>query len=133
MLKINNIETEILKSEIRFSNHSTNGIKDGYIGYIQIKFKIQNNNGFFGFYLNKISDKEISYYENKEYFNVPKYNNEEINYLEIADTNNFYDIHQYNNKMKVQLGNIEKNKIKVHIEIQEEFISIFFNDYLNIK
>lgn len=133
MLKINNNKTEILKTEFILSTYSTNGVKDGYIGFIKITFKVQNNTGFFSFYLNKISDKDISYYENKEYNNVPYNNITEINYLEIADTNNYYSHYEYSNKMKVKLGSIKNNKIKVYIEIQEEHISIVFNDYLNIK
>lgn len=133
MLKVNGKIAKIKNTKFILSNYIHNGEPSGYCGYIEVKFEINGKNGYFDFDIDGIKDKNISYYENREYCCVPNDNVNEINYLEIFDTNMFYDIGTFFNKMKVKFGKIEDNKIKVQIVIEETTVAIEFDDYINIS
>lgn len=132
MLKVNNIEAKIKTTEFKFSKYTYDGLPHGYCGFIQVTFEVNDNNGYFDFYIDNIMDQEITYYINKEYYCVPEDNHQEINYLEIFDTDTFYDIGCFYNKMKVKFGDINNNKIKMNLIIDEEVVSLYFDDYVDI-
>lgn len=132
MLKVNGNRAKILKTEFKFSNYTLNGQEHGYVGFLSVSFEIQKKKGYFDFYVDNCWEKDITYFINKEYCCIPEDNADEINYLEVFDTNAFYDIGTFYNKMKVKFGEVEKNKIRVTIEIQEEIVSIEFNDFVEI-
>lgn len=132
MLKVNGKTAKIKKTRFILSNYTHNGILSGYCGHLEVKFEMNGKNGYFDFDVDVIQNKNISYYENKEYCCIPEGNVNEINYLEIFDTFSFYDIGTFFNKMTVKFGKLENNKIKTQIVVDEATISIEFDDYINI-
>lgn len=132
MLTVNGKSAEIKKTRFMLSNYTHNGEPFGYCGHLEVKFEINDKKGYFDFDIDVIKDKDISYYENKEYYCIPEGNVNEINYLEIFDTLTFYDIGTFFNKMVVKFGEIENDKIKVQIKVEETTVTVEFDDYVNI-
>lgn len=132
MLKVNGKIAEIKETRFLLSNYTHNGEPAGYCGYLEVKYELGGKKGYFNFDVDVIQNKNISYYENKEYCCVPEGNVKEINYLEIFDTIMFYDIGTFFNEMTVKFEEIKNNKIKVQIIIKETTVSIEFNDYIEI-
>ena len=132
MLKVTQIETQILNTEFKFSRYILNGNVVGYQGFVMVRFEIDGKKGYFDFYLNLILENKFSHYENKYYYCIPCDNAEEISYLESFDTERFYDVGDFVNPMKVRFGNISNNRIKMFLELRETFLSLDFYDDLQL-
>lgn len=132
MLKVNGKIAEIKKTRFILSKYIHNGTPSGYCGHLEVKFEIDGKDGYFDFDVDVIKDKNIFYYENKEYCCIPEDNIKEINYLEIFDTNTFYDIGTFFNKMTVKFKEIKNKKIHVQIMVDETVVSLEFDDDVNI-
>lgn len=133
MLKVNGITAELISTRFSLLKYTKNKIPVGYCGYLMIEFKLNNKNGYFDFYVDYIKSKEINKYENKKYHCIPLDNDFEINYLEVFDTNAFYSIGEFSNNMDVIFDNIVNDKIKVKVFIKEKFVSIIFDDYVDMN
>lgn len=133
MLKVNNVDAKIIETNFKFSKYTCNGIPSGYCGFVRVTFEMNEKSGYFDFYVDNIPNQDVTYYINKEYYCIPEDNRAEINFLEIFDTQTFYDIGCFYNKMKVTFGDIYNNKIHAKIEIDEKVVSLSFDDYIEIN
>ena len=132
MLRVNGSDCKIVETKLKLSKYTINGKKYGYLGFIIVTFVYKDKSGYFDFYLDKTKENDISYYENKKYHCIPEDNDDEINYLEVFDTRQFYDIGEFEKEMIVIFGKFVDNKVKVKIIVDEKNTSILFDDYIKI-
>ncbi len=130
MLLINGENAKILETYFKISKYS---FDEGYYGNLSIVFQLHNKKGYFQFFIDNPKNDSFYYYINKTYKCIPEDDHNSIYDLEIYDTNNFYDSGDFENEMTVSFGTIENNKINVRILINEEYVSIDFNDKVDIK
>ena len=127
MLMINGEKAKILETYFKISKKSFN---EGYYGNLSVSFQLHNKEGYFQFFVDSPKNDDFNYYVNKTYKCVPDFDKNNINDIEIYDTNEFFDY--LDNEMILSFGNIENNKIQVSILINEKYILIEFNDKINL-
>ncbi len=130
MLKINGENAEILETYFEIPQKK---FDMDYYGNLSIYFQLHNKKGYLQFFIDSPINDDFNYYSNKTYKCIPEHDENNINDLEIYDTNNHYSFGDFDNEMIVSFGNIENNKINVSILINEEYIFIDFNDKVNLR
>lgn len=130
MLLINGESAEILNSYFEISKKE---FDEEYYGNLSIEFLLNNKKGYFQFFIDTPRNDNLNYYINRSYKCIPEMDENNINDLEIYDTNNHYSLGDFENEMIVSFGAIESNKIHVKILIAEKYILIDFNDAINIR
>lgn len=127
MLMINGEKVQILETYFKISKKN---FSENYYGNLSVTFQLHNKKGYFQFFVDSPKNEDFNYYVNKSYQCVPDLDKNNINDIEIYDTNEFYDY--LDNEMFLSFGNIENNQIQVSILIHEEYIVIDFNDKINL-
>ena len=121
--KITYATMEILKDKNR----------DEYYGSVKILFELNNKGGYIIFDVDKLDSTDFSYFSNKKYECVPRYEENTINNLEVYNTMYFYSDDAFINIMQVEFGNITNDEIECNVKINEEYISLDFADILKLK
>lgn len=130
MLKINNTEFEITSADIKFANSTYNQKIVGYEPLISIKFTKNNVNGFIEFFLGFTKENDFSNLSNKKIKSNPRNLDAVINCVEIFDTQKFMDF--IDSDITVIFGDINDNKIKTKIIIDDDMIKVEFDGVLSI-
>ena len=130
MLKINNEESKILLSEIRFVNAKHNK-KKGYSILVTIDIEVNGVKGYISFYVDFFDNNDFKNIENKEYNELPTNLDSKITMIEIFDTKNFVDFIDSN--VIVKFGSIFNNKIETNIKIDDKLIKLDYQGILDIK
>lgn len=129
MLKINDEEYKIISKNVELKNSTQNKIK-GYSLLVSINIEKNNIKGYIKFYVDFIKEKNISYYENKTYHELPTELSSKISILEIFDTLNFIDF--IDSEVQLEFGDIKNNKIKMKLNINDKLIKVNLDDFMNI-
>lgn len=130
MLLVNGENVEILNSYFEISKKEFN---EEYYGNLSLEFLLHNKKGYFQFFIDKPRNDNLNYYINKSYKCIPELDENNINDLEIYDTNNHYSLGDFENEMTVSFGVIENNKIHVSVLISEKYLSIDFDETIDIR
>lgn len=130
MLKINNIEYNVLSSEIKFVN-ATYNTKKGYSILVCLDIMSNNTKGYISFYVDFFDIKDIKNIENRNYVELPTDLNSKIQMIEIYDTKNFIDL--IDSEVYLKFGNIENNRIGMNLNINDEVIKLDYQGNLDIK
>ena len=120
MLLINGENAEILETYFEISKKE---FDEEYYGNLSISFQLHNKKGYFQFFIDNPRDDDFNYYINKSYKCIPELDEDNINDLEIYDTNNHYCLGDFENEMTVSFGTIKNNKINAKILINEAYIN----------
>ena len=67
MFRINGVEAKILETKFKFSRFVLNHQDVGYQGFVLVSFSLNEEIGYFDFYLDLVEDSNISNYENRSY------------------------------------------------------------------
>lgn len=130
MLLINGENAEILNTYFEVSKKE---FDEKYYGNLSIEFILHNKKGYLQFFIDNPRNNNPNYYINKSYKCIPELDENNINDLEIYDTNNHYSLGDFENEMAVSFGVIENNKIHVRILIDEKNLLIDFDDTIDIR
>jgi len=131
MLYIDNKKLKITKQEINVGKITYNGDK-GYNVCIKLEFINKDNiKGYLNLNAGFEKINDIDKFLNKEYKGIPFENDNQFIYFEVFDTEKFLDT-EIENKIMIKLENINEDKVKVFIELNDELIKIKFDGYLNV-
>ena len=129
MLKINDKNVDcISKKEIKVIKSIVNK-NEGFGIRINVIFTINNINGYFTLNFAHENNNDINTFINKTYKGNWYSDNGDI-LLEIFDTNNFYDS-EIMADITIKL-NYESEKIHALITLNDEYINLIYDDYLNL-
>lgn len=132
MLKINDKNVDcISKKEIKVIKSIVNK-SEGFGIEINVNFtinNINNINGYFTLNFAHENNNDINTFINKTYKGNWYSDNGDI-LLEIFDTNNFYDS-EIMEDITIKL-NYESEKIHALITLNDEYINLIYDDYLNL-
>ena len=107
--------------------------RDEYFGTVKILFELNNKSGYVIFDVDKLDSADFIYFSNKKYECMPRYDENTIHNLEVYNTIYFYSDDAFINIMQVEFGNIANDEIECKVKINEEYISIDFDDILKLK
>lgn len=129
MLKINDKNVDcISKKEIKIIKSIVNK-SEGFGIEINVIFTINNINGYFTLNFAHENNNDINTFMNKTYKGNWYSGNGDI-LLEIFDTNNFY-ASEIMEDITIKL-NYESEKIHALITLNDEYINLIYDDYLNL-
>ena len=129
MLKINDKNVDcISKKEIKVIKSIVNK-SEGFGIEINVIFTINNINGYFTLNFAHENNNDINTFMNKTYKGNWYSGNGDI-LLEIFDTNNFY-ASEIMEDITIKL-NYESEKIHALITLNDEYINLIYDDYLNL-
>lgn len=129
MLKINDKNVDcISKKEIKVIKSIVNK-NEGFGIEINVIFTINNITGYFTLNFAHENNNNINTFINKTYKGNWYSDNGDI-LLEIFDTNNFYDS-EIMEDITIKL-NYESEKIHALITLNDEYINLIYDDYLNL-
>lgn len=129
MLKINDKNVDcISKKEIKVIKSIVNK-SEGFGIEINVNFIINNINSYFTLNFAHENNNDINTFINKTYKGNWYSDNGDI-LLEIFDTNNFYDS-QIMEDITIKLD-YESEKIHALITLNDEYINLIYDDYLNL-
>ena len=130
MLTINNKDCEKVLSKIKFSNAEYNK-KDGYSISIELEFWINNIKGYINIGLAFFNNNDYEFLINKTYKDNPCNIPTIINYIEIYDTEMFYDF--IDSDIIIKFGNIDDGKLRTELLINDRNIKIEYSDLVKIQ
>lgn len=130
MLKINNVEYNVLSSQIKFVNSKYNK-QNVYSILVTIDIELNGVKGYISFYVDFFDDNDIKTIENRKYIELPTELNSKISMIEIYDTNNFIDF--IDSEVNLEFGNIDNDRIEMKLNIDDELIKLEYKGLLNIK
>ncbi len=130
MLKINNIEYDVVSSEIKYVD-SVHNKEKYYSILVNINIELDGNSGYIRFYIDRFKNRDINNIKNKKFIDLPTNLDSKINMIEIFDTNNFIDF--IDSKVIVDFKNVIDNKIETKIIINDESINLEYQGLLDIK
>ena len=129
MLKINDKNVDcISKKEIKVIKSIVNK-NEGFGIEINVNFTINNIEGYFTLNFAHENNNDINTFINKTYKGNWYSGNGDI-LLEIFDINNFYDS-EIMTDIIIKL-NYESEKIHALITLNDEYINLIYDDYLNL-
>ena len=129
MLKINDKNVDcISKKEIKVIKSIVNK-SEGFGIEINVDFTINNIEGYFTLNFAHENNNDINTFMNKTYKGNWYSGNGDI-LLEIFDTNNFY-ASEIMEDITIKL-NYESEKIHALITLNDEYINLIYDDYLNL-
>ncbi len=129
MLKINDKNVDcISKKEIKIIKSIVNK-SEGFGIEINVNFTINNIIGYFTLNFAHENNNDINTFMNKTYKGNWYSGNGDI-LLEIFDTNNFY-ASEIMEDITIKL-NYESEKIHALITLNDEYINLIYDDYLNL-
>ena len=85
MLKINNQEYKLLKSEVKYAKAVRNKL-EGYTTLVLFDIELNNMKGYVSFYVDFFANKDFKNIVNKEYIEFPNKLDSKISMIEIFDT-----------------------------------------------
>ncbi|MCH5167108.1 MAG: hypothetical protein J1F35_04360 [Erysipelotrichales bacterium] len=131
MLIIDDKEFEITESEIKVGSLTVNGDK-GYDITIGLKFTYNNITGYLHLDAGFEKSDDIKTFVNREYIGIPFENDNQYIYFEIFDTEKFLDT-QIESKITLKISEIFDNKVRVIIKLNDDFISLKYDDFIGIN
>ena len=132
MLQIDNKEVKITKQNIFVGHIKVNNV-NGFNIVINIEFLniLTNKKGYINLDVGFEKTNNINNFINKEYKDVNMgFTNQHI-FLEVFDTENFFDS-EIENDIIIKIEEIVENKVKVFFEVNEDFIVIKYDGYLDV-
>ena len=130
MLKINNSEYKVLASEIKYVN-ATHNAKKGYSILVSLDIELNNNKGYISFYVDFFEDKDFKNIKNRKYLELPTKMDSKITMIEIFDNTDFIDF--IDSEVSIEFGDIDNDKIKMNLSINDKLVKLDYKGLLNIK
>lgn len=130
MLKINNSEYKVLASEIKYVN-ATHNARKGYSILVSLDIELNNNKGYISFYVDFFEDKDFKNIKNRKYLELPTKMDSKITMIEIFDNTDFIDF--IDSEVSIEFGDIDNDKIKMNLSINDKLVKLDYKGLLNIK
>ena len=131
MLVIDDKEFEITESEIKVGGLTVIGDK-GYDITIGLKFSYNEKSGYLHLDAGFEKNNDIKTFVNREYVGIPFENDNQYMYFEIFDTEKFLDT-QIESEITLKISEIFDNKVRVTFELNDEFIKVKYDGYMEIR
>ena len=130
MLKINDKECKLISEKLSFSNATINFVK-GYSPLVDIKYILDDYEGYINFYVCFMNNKNFHNLEGKKFKSNPWKMGGPISCMEIY-YNNFY-IEDVDSDVEVAFNKILNNKIETSFYINDKSIKVEYNGLLEVK
>lgn len=130
MLRINNNEYKVLNSEVKYVN-ATHNIKKGYSILVSLDIEFNNIKGYISFYVDFFENNDFKNIENRKYVELPTELDSKITMVEIFDTNDFIDF--IDSEVILEFGDIDNDKIKMVLSINDKLVKLEYQGLLNVK
>lgn len=130
MLRINNSEYKVLTSEIKYVN-ATHNARKGYSILVSLDIELNNIKGYISFYVDFFEDKDFKNIENRKYVELPTELDSKITMMEIFDTTDFIDF--IDSEVNLEFGDIDNDKIKMVLSINDKLVKLEYQGLLSVK
>lgn len=130
MLRINNNEYKVLNSEVKYVN-ATHNTKKGYSILVSMDIEFNNIKGYISFYVDFFENNDFKNIENRKYVELPTELDSKITMIEIFDTNDFIDF--IDSEVILEFGDIDNNKIKMVLSINDKLVKLEYQGLLSVK
>ena len=132
MFNINNKNVKIVEQKI-FIGNCKRGEITGYDICIELSFinLDSNEKGYMHVDTGFEKDNNVKAFLNKTYCGVPFVDVDPFIYFEIYDTEKFYDT-EIESEITIKIGDVKDNKVLVYIELNDELVTLKFDDYLDL-
>ena len=130
MLRINNNEYKVLNSEVKYVN-ATHNTKKGYSILVSLDIEFNNIKGYVSFYVDFFENNDFKNIENRKYVELPTELDSKITMVEIFDTNDFIDF--IDSEVILEFGDIDNDKIKMVLSINDKLVKLEYQGLLNVK
>ena len=130
MLRINNNEYKVLNSEVKYVN-ATHNIKKGYSILVSLDIEFNNIKGYISFYVDFFENNDFKNIENRKYVELPTELDSKITMIEIFDTPDFIDF--IDSEVSLEFGDIDNDKIKMVLSINDKLVKLEYQGLLNVK
>ena len=130
MLKINDQEYKLLKSEVKYAKAVRNKL-EGYTILVLFDIELNNMKGYVSFYVDFFANKDFKNIVNTEYIEFPNKLDSKISMIEIFDTKNFIDF--IDGDVILKFVNIINNKIEMNLIINDDLIKLEYQGMIDIK
>ena len=130
MLRINNNEYKVLNSEVKYVN-ATHNTKKGYSILVSLDIEFNNIKGYISFYVDFFENNDFKNIENRKYVELPTELDSKITMVEIFDTNDFIDF--IDSEVILEFGDIDNDKIKMVLSINDKLVKLEYQGLLNVK
>lgn len=130
MLRINNNEYKVLNSEVKYVN-ATHNTKKGYSILVSLDIEFNNIKGYISFYVDFFENNDFKNIENRKYVELPTELDSKITMIEIFDTTDFIDF--IDSEVSLEFGDIDNDKIKMVLSINDKLVKLEYQGLLNVK
>ena len=130
MLRINNNEYKVLNSEVKYVN-ATHNTKKGYSILVSLDIEFNNIKGYVSFYVDFFENNDFKNIENRKYVELPTELDSKITMVEIFDTNDFIDF--IDSEVILEFGDIDNDKIKMVLSINDKLVKLEYQGLLSVK
>ena len=130
MLRINNNEYKVLNSEVKYVN-ATHNTKKGYSILVSLDIEFNNIKGYISFYVDFFENNDFKNIENRKYVELPTELDSKITMVEIFDTNDFIDF--IDSEVILEFGDIDNDKIKMVLSINDKLVKLEYQGLLSVK
>lgn len=130
MLRINNNEYKVLNSEVKYVN-ATHNTKKGYSILVSMDIEFNNIKGYISFYVDFFENYDFKNIENIKYVELPTELDSKITMVEIFDTNDFIDF--IDSEVILEFGDIDNDKIKMVLSINDKLVKLEYQGLLSVK
>ena len=130
MLKINNKEYKVLTSKIKYVN-ATHNKRKGYSILVSLDIEFNNIKGYISFYVDFFENNDFKNIENRKYVELPTELDSKITMIEIFDTTDFIDF--IDSEVSLEFGDIDNDKIKMVLSINDKLVKLEYQGLLNVK
>ena len=130
MLRINNNEYKVLNSEVKYVN-ATHNTKKGYSILVSLDIEFNNIKGYISFYVDFFENNDFKNIENRKYVELPTELDSKITMIEIFDTPDFIDF--IDSEVSLEFGDIDNDKIKMVLSINDKLVKLEYQGLLNVK
>ena len=96
-----------------------------------LDIEFNNIKGYVSFYVDFFENNDFKNIENRKYVELPTELDSKITMVEIFDTNDFIDF--IDSEVILEFGDIDNDKIKMVLSINDKLVKLEYQGLLNVK